>query len=1542
MAKPRVDAKTRDEDAPITSWGFGFLPQETEAQIQSRHAFYMFEFRVRKCILFRTHSCKHCKPFSCRYAHYENQTRRIPKLVGDAWNYDVQLCSANSLLECPQGLKCGLSHRLQKENIYHPLVYKTKVCEHSLISCGPPLSGSPYTSTQAADFFPPTSQEWFQCSEFGIHCAKAHGSKDLRVVPGSEGDESESSSPSPAAATTCSSAASSPALQPLSSSVPRASSFNSLNRISSSSSLARVGSSSSLSRVGSSSSIATSSPLSAATLSNRSNTRSSPLVLRPSTKDEDEEDSNEKKTDESGSDGGSKSEDNCESKSASRSISATKPGSSNEGRNEIMGRDSFNEKHNTHHKNFLVFHKAESARRNSITDANGHSSRSLTSSASAPALFSSKSRSGSSSSLAILDAPHLEHSHSPHFPPFHEGSSRLKASSASFFASSRAATSSPTVRGELVMHTPPNLELEGGPDHSGGENIHHSSSSHSLHSLRRVDSTHSLRKSDSTQSLHRVGSTQSLRRVDSAAELDPAAGNCVGWLNSHNGEPPQDSIAHSHQIYLDSFRVRMCVDFLSNKCNFNSRTCFHAHHQRNRRRRPVLSNGRFNYVSTRCPTLERERTCPSGASCHYAHTAEEVVYHPSKYKTHMCAYALGRDQACSEYGMHCAKAHGPDDKRDPVLSEDEVSRNEEHAHFMFEYKTKPCEGYSWDCNNRQYHSVKERRRLLVNIRYLPEPCPNVFVGQKWGSPNVHCRDESGNRIDPVTCGEDEEWRCFLAHTPNEIAYHPLVYKTVACEAFDRNHVCEGRFCPSSHGASDRRSQHTAREWKTQIISRAAFEASSHRLSRTGSYALLPRSGSGASSAIPRNASYPSLKSSLSTAPAPFVSSHADQLYSSPSPSPSFTSPRRIGTRTMDEEGTRKRSDSGAGLRRIPSQEQVDSGHMQSRPPAGSLANPYPSADHESTPGCFAPFSFGLGLSGAFENSLWVRPRGEDIWRPPDKAVPEPFTVRPTNVDNETGGPWCSCATFKTKLSCKHVAPVMSVPSPQSHSQSSSDSPRSSTLTFSSLAIPILSSCSSQAPPSPSFSSTSAPSAAYSAFSPPPATPPQSIPVIEPGARCSCARFLEVGICKHISRVPPTASPPKSSSIVDSATAAAAQLSWRAEELMDHSHRKLSGYMGSLGASIEEADREWFRKPKSNPNISSTTPIRTSNLATIHTSEALQYSSRESDSSNQKSSDPFGAPPAYSSSMDSSLSTASSVGGGGNSSISTLASSSNHSGSSRDLKKTSELIAEAKMKGLGGGGPPLIRTSSPSIEPLSGANSPSASSASLLRKSLSKLPALRLPDVKSLFPTWPPPRTAPLQQQQQAHLTASSPPSFFDSSEAVLEEELEPAGLGDSEPPSPSQPQPQGAAWASTPLDFSSNQSSPSSSQSAFESPTEPPSQIRFSKSTSVSSSVNSSPSIATVTIHNPLSKELECKFPLLFPSLSSPHILVNPVSLQCCGLCMCRLCVASAASAASPSLVCTCGTPITAPVLKRALEAPSNQALMAILSMFAAQQLSQQ
>jgi hypothetical protein len=48
------------------------------------------------------------------------------------------------------GAFCRLSHRVQKEHIYHPSVYKTQFCEGRLNLAG-------------------------ECSDYGVHCSKAHG-----------------------------------------------------------------------------------------------------------------------------------------------------------------------------------------------------------------------------------------------------------------------------------------------------------------------------------------------------------------------------------------------------------------------------------------------------------------------------------------------------------------------------------------------------------------------------------------------------------------------------------------------------------------------------------------------------------------------------------------------------------------------------------------------------------------------------------------------------------------------------------------------------------------------------------------------------------------------------------------------------------------------------------------------------------------------------------------------------------------------------------------------------------------------------------------------------------------------------------------------------------------------------------------------------------------------------------------------------------------------------------------------------------------------
>eukprot|EP00466_Bigelowiella_natans_P021527 jgi/Bigna1/72851/fgenesh1_pg.21_\ len=127
----------------------------TKQQIITRHNFYMYEFRTKYCQEFPHFMCKQAKPYSCVKAHYENNIRRRPRLVNGKFNFTDKLCTFASITDCPNSMNCAFSHRVQKEHIYHPSLYKTQLCESPLTEDG-------------------------ICAEFGIHCAKAHGIKDLR------------------------------------------------------------------------------------------------------------------------------------------------------------------------------------------------------------------------------------------------------------------------------------------------------------------------------------------------------------------------------------------------------------------------------------------------------------------------------------------------------------------------------------------------------------------------------------------------------------------------------------------------------------------------------------------------------------------------------------------------------------------------------------------------------------------------------------------------------------------------------------------------------------------------------------------------------------------------------------------------------------------------------------------------------------------------------------------------------------------------------------------------------------------------------------------------------------------------------------------------------------------------------------------------------------------------------------------------------------------------------------------------------------------
>ncbi|CAJ1350693.1 unnamed protein product [Effrenium voratum] len=93
----------------------------------------------------------------------------------------------------------------------------------------------------------------------------------------------------------------------------------------------------------------------------------------------------------------------------------------------------------------------------------------------------------------------------------------------------------------------------------------------------------------------------------------------------------------AHGAILEGFHTQPCLDFQKGYCALHrvrgkTSLCFCFHFDSQRRRPPIDTLGRLRYWDVACQSMT-SGPCPNGEDCVFAHTRDEISYHPAKYKT---------------------------------------------------------------------------------------------------------------------------------------------------------------------------------------------------------------------------------------------------------------------------------------------------------------------------------------------------------------------------------------------------------------------------------------------------------------------------------------------------------------------------------------------------------------------------------------------------------------------------------------------------------------------------------------------------------------------------------------------------------------------------------------------------------------------------------------------------------------------------------------------------------------------------------------------
>jgi hypothetical protein len=211
---------------------------------------------------------------------------------------------------------------------------------------------------------------------------------------------------------------------------------------------------------------------------------------------------------------------------------------------------------------------------------------------------------------------------------------------------------------------------------------------------------------------------------------------------------------------------RIVREYLVNKCeSCQESPCFNFHQgQKPRRQLISLGEGKWNYSSKKC-----QKSRCNQEKCPFAHSTEEIYFHPDRYKKDPCKYSA-KNGECEIYGFFCPYQH----------CEIDIFEVKPEKFELETFKTIKCEikkqhMYSTCMFFHDHLKYSDRRRSLKEFSYSSESCP------EYGN----CKDGD--------C-------CKYCHSEVEFKYHPSRFKTKPC-VYKEN--CQNKeICPFFHIGSD--------------------------------------------------------------------------------------------------------------------------------------------------------------------------------------------------------------------------------------------------------------------------------------------------------------------------------------------------------------------------------------------------------------------------------------------------------------------------------------------------------------------------------------------------------------------------------------------------------------------------------------------------------------------------------------------------------------------------------------------------------------------